>query len=198
MRIVAGKHRGRAIEAPEGLTVRPTADRARQAVFDVLMHHPKLPGLLPGARVLDAFAGTGAMGIEALSRGAVAAWFIDKDPRAIAALRANLMTLRELGRSTLYKSDALYPPAAPDKVNLAFLDPPYGQNLCSPALVALDESGWFEPGAVVVVEHDSAEKFSDHQAFEEFDRRHYGRAQFRFFLYRDAAPADPRPDEPPE
>ncbi len=184
MRIVAGRNRGRAILAPEGLDIRPTADRARQAVFDLLTHSLEMPDrLLAEATVLDAFAGTGAMGLEALSRGAQRCTFLDSDQRAIVCLRANAQALNELSRATFLRGDATAPPAPSTPVTLAFLDPPYGKALCMPALVALAEAGWFAPGAIVVVEHDSAEIIEELPGFQEIDDRRYGRAQFKFLRY---------------
>lgn len=189
MRIVAGRNRGRAILAPEGIDIRPTADRARQAVFDLLAHSPDMPErLLAEARVLDAFAGTGAMGLEALSRGAPHCTFLDRDQRAIAGLRANAQTLNELSRASFLRADALQPPPAAQPVGLAFLDPPYGKNLCMPALKALADAGWFAPGAIVVVEHDSAEALEDLPGFQDIGARRYGRAQFLFLRHGEAAP----------
>lgn len=185
MRIVAGRNRGRAILAPEGLAIRPTADRARQAVFDVLVHSPEMPErLLADATVLDAFAGTGAMGLEALSRGVQRCTFLDSDQRAIVCLRANAQALNELSRATFLRGDATAPPPPPSApVTLAFLDPPYGKALCMPALAALAEAGWFAPGAIVVVEHDSGEIVEDLPGFQIVDGRRYGRAQFKFLRY---------------
>jgi len=184
LRIVAGRHRGRAIEAPEGATVRPTADRARQAVFDVLAHGPETAGVLAAARVLDAFAGTGAMGLEAQSRGAERVWFMDKDPTAVAAVRANAGRLGETRSCTVLRADALHPPAADLPVSLAFLDPPYGENLAAAALEALAAKGWLAPGAIIVVEHDAEDEIVPPHDFHPVDARRYGRARFLFLRYQ--------------
>ncbi|MCC7049027.1 MAG: 16S rRNA (guanine(966)-N(2))-methyltransferase RsmD [Alphaproteobacteria bacterium] len=185
MRIIAGRHRGRALTAPEGLAVRPTADRARQAVFDMLAHGPETAGrLLPEATVLDAFAGTGAMGIEALSRGAARAWFIEKDPVAFAAIRANLGRIGEIARAKVIRADALAPPPAEMPVTLAFLDPPYGQNRCAPALEALAAKNWFAEDAVIVVEHAADDPVTPPPAFHPFDARRHGKAHFLLLRYR--------------
>ena len=185
MRIIAGRHRGRALEAPEGLAVRPTADRARQAVFDMLAHGPETSGkVLAGAKVLDAFAGTGAMGIEALSRGAEHAWFLEKEPASIACIRANLGRTGETARAKVIRADALDPPAAEAQATLAFLDPPYGQQLCAKALNALATKNWFSENAVIVVEHAEDDPVDPPLAFHPFDARRYGRAHFLFLRYR--------------
>jgi 16S rRNA (guanine966-N2)-methyltransferase len=185
MRIIAGRHRGRALEAPEGLAVRPTADRARQAVFDMLAHGPETAGkLLAGAKVLDAFAGAGAMGIEALSRGAERAWFLEKDQASIACIRANLDRIGETARAKVIRADALAPPAADTPATLAFLDPPYGQQLCAKALSALAAKDWFAADAVIVVEHAEDDPVEPPLDFRPFDARRYGRAHFLFMRYR--------------
>ncbi len=184
MRIVAGRHRGRALAAPAGLAVRPTSDRARQAVFDLLAHGPHTAGrLLAGAKVLDAFAGTGAMGIEALSRGAERAWFIEQDPVAIASIRANLGRIGETARGKVIRADALDPPLAETPATLAFLDPPYGWHLCPGALISLAARNWFAEGAVIVVEHAADDPVDPPAAFRLFDARRYGRAHFMLLRF---------------
>jgi 16S rRNA (guanine966-N2)-methyltransferase len=188
VRIVAGRHRGRTIGAPEGASVRPTADRARQAVFDVLAHGPETAGVLNGARVLDAFAGTGAMGLEALSRGAERAWFLDTDTAAVAAIRTNAGKLGEAKSCTIIRADALHPPAADLSVTLAFLDPPYGEDLATEALDALARKGWFADGAIIVVEHGAEDNVVPPQVFHPLDARRYGRAHFLFLRYQPAKP----------
>ena len=152
MRIVAGAWRGRALVAPEGAATRPTADRVRQALFDMLVHAPwGGRALVEGARVLDAFAGTGALGLEALSRGAAEAVFFDRDRAALAALRANVAACRAGARAVVMEADALRPPPGRG-CGLVFLDPPYGRGLVPVALAALGRAGWLAAGAVVVAE----------------------------------------------
>ncbi|MCS6922064.1 MAG: 16S rRNA (guanine(966)-N(2))-methyltransferase RsmD [Elioraea sp.] len=153
MRIIAGAHRGRRHGAPEGLSTRPTSGRLRQALFDMLRHAPwGGRQRIEGARVLDAFAGSGALGLEALSRGAAEAVFLESDPAALAALRANIAACREQRRARVLAADALAPPRADSPCGLLFLDPPYGRGLLAPALSALSRAGWVAPGAIVVVE----------------------------------------------
>lgn len=152
MRIIAGAFRGRALAAPAGPATRPTADRVRQALFDMLLHAPwGGRELIEGASVLDAFAGTGALGLEALSRGAGAAWFIERDRAALAALRANIAACRAADRSTVLAADATRPPPGP-RCAVAFLDPPYGQELVPRAMAALGAAGWIGPDSVIVAE----------------------------------------------
>jgi 16S rRNA (guanine966-N2)-methyltransferase len=158
LRIIAGQHRGRRLLAPAGQATRPTADRVRQALFDMLWHAPWSPfsknrERIEGARVLDAFAGTGALGLEALSRGAAAASFLENDRAALAALRANIATCREEARCRVLPADATKPPRAQAACDLVFLDPPYREGLMETALAALAGAGWIAPGALVCAEY---------------------------------------------
>ncbi|MDE2576004.1 MAG: 16S rRNA (guanine(966)-N(2))-methyltransferase RsmD [Rhodospirillales bacterium] len=152
MRIIAGAWRGRALAAPAGAATRPTAERVRQALFDMLLHAPWAGrARLEGAVVLDAFAGTGALGLEALSRGAQRAHFMETGRAALAALRANIAACRATDRATVLAADATRPPpGAP--CTLIFLDPPYAQDLGPRALAALRAAGWIAPGALIVLE----------------------------------------------
>ena len=152
MRIVAGAWRGRALAAPSGDATRPTADRVRQALFDRLMHAPWAGrAVIEDAQVLDVFAGTGALGLEALSRGAAHATFIENGRAALGVLRANIAACRAETRCTVLVADARRPPAGP-ACSLLFLDPPYGQDLAAPALAALHDAGWIAPDALIVAE----------------------------------------------
>jgi 16S rRNA (guanine966-N2)-methyltransferase len=152
MRIIGGAWRGRRLTTPAGTATRPTADRVRQALFDMLMHAPwgGRP-LLEGATVLDAFAGTGALGLEALSRGAAHATFVEKDRAALAALRANIAACGATARCTVIAGDVLTPATGP-ACGLAFLDPPYGQDLVPRALATLRIAGRVSAGTVIVAE----------------------------------------------
>lgn len=153
MRIIAGAHRGRRLVAPAGLATRPTAERLRQALFDMLWHAPWAGRTrIEGARVLDAFAGSGALGLEALSRGAASAVFLENDRAALAALRINIAACRGQARAQVIPRDASAPPRADAPCALVFLDPPYGKGLLAPALSALARAGWFAPGAIIVAE----------------------------------------------
>lgn len=152
MRIVAGAWRGRALVAPAGAGTRPTADRVRQALFDMIWHAPwGGREAVAGAAVLDAFAGTGALGLEALSRGAAAASFIEHDPAALAALRANIAACKAEASCRVLVGDALRPPPG-TPCRLVFLDPPYGKDLVPRAVSALGEAGWIAPAALLVAE----------------------------------------------
>ena len=152
MRIVAGAWRGRALAAPPGTETRPTADRVRQALFDILMHAPWWgPDRMAGASVLDLFAGTGALGLEALSRGAAHALFVENAPAALRVLRANIAACRAEDRCAVLAADArALPKGAP--ADLIFLDPPYHQDLVGLAMDGLRRSGRAAAGTLVVAE----------------------------------------------
>jgi 16S rRNA (guanine966-N2)-methyltransferase len=152
MRIVAGTWRGRALIAPTGSATRPTADRVRQALFDILLHAPwGGKEVIEGANVLDVFAGTGAFGLEALSRGAGHATFIEQDRAALAALRANIASCRARARCTILAVDALATPHG-EPASLIFLDPPYRQELLPRALAHLGAMGRIAPNALIIAE----------------------------------------------
>ena len=156
MRIVAGTWRGRILAAPAGSATRPTADRVRQALFDMLLHAPWAGSVvIRGARVRDAFAGTGALGLEALSRGAAHAVFMERDRSALTVLRANIAACRAEALCEVLAADSTRPPPGL-ACGLVFLDPPYGRGLVPASLLALRQAGWITPDALVVVEtgHD--------------------------------------------
>jgi 16S rRNA (guanine966-N2)-methyltransferase len=172
MRIVAGTHRGRLLETPPDQAIRPTADRVREALFSMLAH--RLGGF-SGKRVVDAFAGTGALGLEALSRGAERAVFIDTDRRALNLCRRNVAALGESEHSDLLLADAVHPPPAALACDLALLDPPYRKGLGAAALMALDGAGWLAADALAVIESDRAVPESCPPGFVTLDSRDYGR-----------------------
>jgi 16S rRNA (guanine966-N2)-methyltransferase len=152
MRIVAGAWRGRSLTAPPGIETRPTADRMRQALFDILMHAPWAGrSTIEGALALDVFAGTGALGLEALSRGAATAVFVERSRPALIALRANIEACRATDRCEVLAIDALNVPAGA-RADIVFLDPPYGQELVSRALARLRTVGRVGPGSLIVAE----------------------------------------------
>jgi 16S rRNA (guanine966-N2)-methyltransferase len=184
MRIVAGRHRGRRLAAPEGLAVRPTGDRTREALFNILgQGHKGLPALA-GARVLDAFAGTGALGLEALSRGAAEVSFIENQPAAIATLERNIRSLEEEERTEVLRADALRAPRTSYAADIVLMDPPYGQGLAEPAIGALAGAGWIGPATLIVVELMAKEPFEPPAGFTVRDQRKYGKARL-VFLGRD-------------
>ncbi|MSP82612.1 MAG: 16S rRNA (guanine(966)-N(2))-methyltransferase RsmD [Alphaproteobacteria bacterium] len=185
MRIVGGRHRGRAIAAPADRSIRPTSDRAREAVFNILAHGDLLPdGGFADLDVVDLFAGTGAMGLEALSRGARHVVFVDNDPAACRLIRDTLQILGETPRAVVVQRDATrlaHRAGAP--AGLAFVDPPYGSGLAGPALAGLTKHGWLSPGAVVVVEGGAHDNLDLPDGFAECDRRRYGAARITFLRW---------------
>src|SRR6201988_2390586 len=180
MRAVGGGLRGRNLAWPSSREIRPTADRLRESVFNILMHAYDNP--IEGARVLDLFAGTGALGIEAISRGAKFALFVDNGAEARALLRNNVESLGLGGVTKVYRRDATNPgPAHPgEPFSLVFLDPPYGKGLAEKALAALRDGGWLTPGALLVVEEAKAAAFASPDGFEELERRAYDDTEFVF------------------
>jgi 16S rRNA (guanine966-N2)-methyltransferase len=179
MRIVGGRLRGRALVAPKSQAVRPTADRLREALFNILIHAYGDP--ISSARVLDLFAGTGALGIEALSRGAAFTLFVDDGAEARGLLRENVTTLGLGGSTRIFRRDATrLGDAHPiEPFALVFLDPPYGCGLAERALVSAREGGWLMPDAKIVVE-EAAGAFNAPEGFEEIERRRYDDTEFVF------------------
>ena len=183
MRIVAGAHRGRPIVAPKGQATRPTGERARQAVFNILAHAAFAPDLA-GARVIDLFAGSGALGLEALSRGASFCLFVETDPAARGIINENLESLGLFGSARVHRRDAtalgLRPAADGPPFDLAFLDPPYGTSLGELALASLLAGDWLTADALTVFECAADEPAIDIPGFEAVDTRRYGAAQVLF------------------
>lgn len=180
MRVVGGRLRGRALAAPKSHSIRPTADRLREALFNILLHAYGDP--ITDARVLDLFAGTGALGIEALSRGAVFTLFVDDGAEARALLRENVATLGLGGTSRIFRRDATkLGPAHPlEPFTIAFLDPPYGQGLAEQALVSARAGSWLTANALIVVEESEKSAFAPPQGFTELERRRYDDTEFVF------------------
>ena len=182
MRIVAGRHRGRPLSAPAGEQTRPTSAITRESVFNILTHGKVAADGDPvaGAVVLDGFAGAGANGLEALSRGADHAVFMESQAAAISALRENLRALDEHANATIVHGDCLRPPRATSACGLVILDPPYRQGMAPPALRALWSSGWIAADALVVVELMKTEDLSVPDGFDDIDSRKYGKAKVVF------------------
>lgn len=173
MRIVGGHLRGRALLAPKSAAIRPTADRLRESVFNILVHAYGDP--ITGARVLDLFAGTGALGLEALSRGAAYALFVDDGAEARALLRGNVAALGLGGTTRIFRRDATkLGPAHPlEPFSLVFADPPYGRALAEAALASALAGGWLSPGALILVEEAADAAFVPPAGFVEAERRRY-------------------------
>jgi 16S rRNA (guanine966-N2)-methyltransferase len=180
MRVVGGRLKGRNLASPLSREIRPTADRLRESLFNILVHAYDDP--IQGARVLDLFAGTGALGIEAISRGAAFALFVDNGTEARALLRNNVEALGLGGATKVFRRDAtslgMAHPVEP--FSLVFLDPPYRMNLAEKALTSLRDGGWLTPAALLVVEEAKAADFAAPDGFLELERRVYDDTEFVF------------------
>jgi len=181
MRVVAGRLKGRILNAPESRAIRPTSERLRESIFDILLH--RHVGALEGARVVDLFAGSGALAIEALSRGAGFALLVDNGAEARALLRANVEALGLGGVTRIWRADATKLGKAPagGPFNLAFLDPPYGKGLADPALASLVDGGWLTAEALVVVEEAAQAEIAAPAPLTALDLRVYGDTQVAIF-----------------
>jgi 16S rRNA (guanine966-N2)-methyltransferase len=179
MRIVGGRLRGRALTGPKSDAIRPTADRLRESLFNILIHGYGDP--ITGARVLDLFAGTGALGLEAMSRGAAFALFVDDGAEARALIRGNVEALGLGGTTRIFRRDAsrLGPAHPVEPFSLGFADPPYGKTLAEQSLTSAREGGWLTPDALLVVE-EAANAFQTPPGFEEIERRTYDDTEFTF------------------
>ena len=176
MRIVGGRLGGRTLKGPSSSHIRPTSDRLRESLFNILEHGY---GGVAGLRVIDLFAGTGALALEALSRGARFALLVDDGAEARALIRANVEALGLGGETRIFRRDARKLGVAPngDLFDIAFLDPPYGRSLAEPALAALSDGGWLRPGALVVVEEAAEASFAPPGGFLPLDARSFGDTQ---------------------
>jgi 16S rRNA (guanine966-N2)-methyltransferase len=183
MRIVGGKFKGRAIKTPEGRTTRPTSDRARESIFNVLAHAEWAPPL-EGARVIDAFAGSGALGLEAMSRGAAFCLFVETDSAARGCIRDNIEALHLFGTTRIHRRSAvdlgLKPAGLGQPFDLVFMDPPYGYDLVPPALEQLVRGEWIAPAALVVAETSAVEAAPVTPDWNLLDERVYGAARVSF------------------
>ena len=186
LRIIGGVWRGRGIAVPpEG--VRPTSDRAREAVFNRLIHGFSEYGFrLPGAQVADVFAGSGALGLEALSRGAAAATFVERDTATAALIKRNIGTLGAEDRAAVIGADATALPRAHKPCDLVLLDAPYEEHVTSAALASLARQGWLKPNALIVAETGDGAPQPAADGFKMIDRRDYGRAVIWFLLFQPA------------
>jgi 16S rRNA (guanine966-N2)-methyltransferase len=167
MRIVGGEFRGRPLKGPSTQAVRPTSDRLRESLFNIIAHN--YPGALEGVRVIDLFAGTGALGLEAISRGARFGLFVDDSTEGRALTRENVEALSLGGRTRIFRV-----------FDLAFLDPPYGKGLAPLALVSLRDGGWLTPGALVLVEEEAGADIGTPEGYQLLEKRTYGDTQMVF------------------
>jgi len=191
MRIVGGALRGRRLVGPKSFSIRPTSDRLRETIFDILEH--AYPGSIECAAVIDLFAGAGALGLEALSRGAARALFVDRGSEARALLRENIETLGLGGVTRIFRRDATRLGLAPkgERFGLAFLDPPYSQSLAPAALTALARGDWLNLGALAVVEEAASAAVALPEGFLEEETRRYGDTQIVFARWVGAGIFEP-------
>jgi 16S rRNA (guanine966-N2)-methyltransferase len=184
VRIVGGEFRGRPLAAPKSGAIRPTSDRTRESLFNILSH--SYPESLNGTRVLDLFSGTGALGIEALSRGARYCLFVEESAEGRGLLRENVEALSLQGKTRIFRRDAtdLGPAGAIDPFNLVFADPPYGRGLGEQALVCTAENGWLVNDALVVLEESAAANVSLSTVFETLETRSYGESVIRLLRWK--------------
>jgi len=183
MRIVAGKFRGKALTSPSDDSIRPTSDRARESIFNIL--GSRLGPVLDSKRVLDLFAGTGALGLEALSRGAAHVTFVDIGAESRGLIRDHIQAFGVAGITKLLRRDAtaLGKPGTFGQFDLVFLDPPYHQGLGEKALAELATNGWLAPGATIVWEESADAEITIPDGFSLDDSRTYGAASVRFLAY---------------
>lgn len=188
MRIVGGDFRGRRLLAPEGRDVRPTSDRARESIFNILTHASFAPDF-KGASVIDVFAGTGALGLEAMSRGAEPVTFIEVNDHARACILKNAGTMGKSRAVTVLRLDATKMPPPPRiaacPAKIAFLDAPYDQDISGPSLLSLLARGWVGPGSVCVVETPATQTLEAPRGFTLEDQRTYGKALMSFLIVDD-------------
>ena len=189
MRIVSGSFRGKTLAAPQGDATRPTSDRARQAIFNILEHAAWSKGVRD-VRVIDLFAGSGALGFEALSRGAAFCLFVETDAAARGAIRENVEAMGLFGATRVHRRDAtdlgVRPGADGPAFDLAFLDPPYARGLGEVALEKLADGGWLAPGAIAVFERGASEPGLSVPGYSALDVRDYGAARVHFFRFEGA------------
>ncbi len=175
MRVIAGKARGIALRTPEGLSTRPTADRVKEALFGSIQFD------IPGSRVLDLFAGSGALGIEALSRGAAEAVFVEKEKQAAGILRANLAAVKCETHALVLETDYLAAIKGLDKqFDFVFMDPPYASGFYQLAIDAVLQKGLLKRGGRIIAEHDGSAEFL---GVSEIKRKKYGKTAISFLTW---------------
>lgn len=182
MRIVGGNFKGRRIAAPSGQNTRPTTDRTRESLFNILAHKDDFD--FEGARVLDLFAGSGALGLEAISRGASFCLFVETDAAARGAIRDNVEALGLFGNTRIHRRPAnalgTKPAGVGDPFSLVFMDPPYGKDLIIPTLTTLSAGAWLMPGAWVIAEHEAGLSLPPPEGFDLLETRGFGDTEISF------------------
>jgi 16S rRNA (guanine966-N2)-methyltransferase len=179
LRLISGRHGGRRIAAPAGDFARPTTERVREALFSSLESR----GVIAGARVLDGCAGSGALGLEALSRGAAHVTFFDSSRRAVNIVTENIAVLKEEAACKVIQADVTNPPKATSACSLVFLDAPYHSDIASCALPALQDAGWLANGALIVIENERGGDLVLPKGFSETSGRHYGATELHFVVF---------------
>ncbi len=182
MRIIAGAFKGRKLLPPQGDDIRPTSDRTRESVFNLLMHGAYAGEAIIGQHVLDLCCGTGAMGLEALSRGARIATFVDKDKKSLELTRSNLMHCGATNVGFLVQADATKLPPAREPVSLVLFDAPYDAAILAPAYASLKQNGWLAPEALIVAEQSRSTEIAALEGATLCDDRQYGKT--RIIIYR--------------
>ncbi|HLH12024.1 MAG TPA: 16S rRNA (guanine(966)-N(2))-methyltransferase RsmD [Methylovirgula sp.] len=185
MRIIGGTFKGRTLHSPSDSETRPTSDRLRETIFNILAH--AYEDAVSDAAVIDLFAGTGAMGLEALSRGARKALFVETSAKARALIRANVDALGVGGVTQIFRRDARKLGDAPATFTLAFLDPPYDQHLGEQALIALREGHWLEPNALLVLEESADAEIAIPAGYRLLETRAYGETKIMIVAVRPAS-----------
>jgi 16S rRNA (guanine966-N2)-methyltransferase len=183
VRIVGGEFKGRSLATPKSHDIRPTTDRTRESLFNILSH--SYPEALDGTRVLDCFAGTGAVGIEALSRGAVSALFVETSVEGRGLLRTNIEAMGLQGRAKIFRRDAasLGPVGTMEPFHLLFADPPYGHGLGEKAFAAAASGGWLVNGALAILEERANVEPDVDRPFAHLETREFGDTKMHFYRF---------------
>jgi len=184
MRIVGGEFRGRTLATPKSSDIRPTTDRTRESLFNILSH--AYPDVLDGSRMIDLFAGTGAMGLEALSRGVKAVLFVENSVEGRGLLWSNIEALGLAGRTRIMRRDAtrLGPANRIEPYDFLFADPPYGKGLGEKAMAAADDGGWLKPGALAILEERTDVQPALGPCYAPLEAREFGDTRMHFFRYQ--------------
>lgn len=196
MRIVAGRFKGRSIKAPQDNIARPTMERTRESLFNILLQGDPTNGLiegrtgqkiipLVGGAVLDAFAGTGALGLEAVSRGATEAYFMENNRQSLQALESNVRSLRPAVMAEILPFDCLHPPRAPKAMSVIFMDPPYQKGLIPLAIKTLEEQGWVDKTTLIVTERMAKEPLELPEGLLCCSERQYGKNKIAFVMLKE-------------
>jgi len=193
MKVTGGKYRGKNIESRTEKTLRPTTARVRETMFNILAHGKFIyeddfisddnPSLIEDRKVIDIFCGTGALAIEAISRGASFVYLVDQNPQTLSLAKENIDSLGDGENASYIRSDSTLLPSAFEKCDLAFIDPPYNKNLGVPAIKSLAKNGWLKIGAIIVLEHGKQDDVQDIAGFRMLDNRTSDKTRITFYQY---------------